>query len=178
MSRKGFTIGQRRAYDKLKRLGLTDKRVAETWGISPSTLSNTKLRKSRMSTRLETRRTDVRRGETSTDRWTGIKVAVDDTKITLAELQKLATQGGTPRTQKLARKKLDELGKSGLTVEELREGTFERPTFWRTIQGVRVNLLLGRTKGDRIQDVIRKQLAAKGVTFDEGYIDFGGYGGM
>lgn len=162
----------------MKRVGFTDKRVAKAWGISPSTLSNTKLKKSRMSSRLETRRTDVRRGETSTDRWTGIKVAVDDTKITFAELTKLKDFGGTPRTRKIAKAKLDELGGLGLTIEELREGVFERPTFWRTIQGVRVNLLLGRTKGDKIQDVIRKQLAAKGVTFDEGYIDFGGYGGV
>ncbi len=130
-----------------------------------------------MSSRLEARRTDTSRSQTSTDRWTGIKVAVDDTKITFAELQKLATQGGTPRTQKLAQQKLDSLP-DNMTVEELRNATFERPTFWRTIQGKRVKLLLGRTKGDDIQETIRRQLAAKGVTFDEGYIDFGGYGGM
>ena len=164
MSRRGFTREQRRAYQGLKAVGFTDKKISESWGISSSTLSNTKLGKSRMSSRLETRRLDTSRGETSTDRWTGIKVAVDDSKITFAELTKLATQGGSPRTKKLAQEKLDSLP-DNMTVEQLRNATFLRPTFWRTIQGKRIKLLLGRTKGDEIQETIRKQLAAKGITF-------------
>lgn len=114
----------------------------------------------------------------SVNPFTNQLVASDVNKITYRELDDLATAGQNPRTRRLAKEALDELDRSGLTIEELQRGTFDRPTFWRTIRGKRVELLLGRTKGDEQQRRIRKQLEAKGLTFKgQSYIDFGGYGG-
>lgn len=178
MSRKtGFNRATRTAYDRLKKFGLTDKAISQQWGVSPSTLSRAKTGKQRVSQRTisgSTRQTTAQ----SINPFSNQVVASDVNKITYDELQDLATAGTVPRTRRLAKEALDELDKSGLTIEELQRGTFDRPTFWRTIQGKRVELLLGRTKGDAQQRRIRKQLEAKGLSFKgQSYIDFGGYGG-
>lgn len=180
MSRKtGFDRATYNEYRRLKAFGLTDKQIAGQWGWSPSTLSNAKTGKTKRISRLSIRRASAPTTSQSFDSRIGIDVANDLTKVTYEELQRLATAGRTPRTQKLARDKLAELDRSDLTIEELQTQTFDRPTYYRTIRGVRVKLLLGRTKGEDAQAAIKKQLRAKGLTFTgNAYIDFGGYGGV
>ena len=180
MSRKtGFDRTTYNEYKKLKSLGLTDRQVARQWGWSPSALSNIKLGKTRrVSQRLQARAAAPTTSQSYDDRINTF-VADDLTKITYSELQRLATAGRTPRTQQLAREKLSELDRSDLTIQDLQQLTFDRPVFYRTIRGKRVRLLLGRTKGDEAQDSIKNQLRAKGLSFaGEGYVDFGGYGGV
>ena len=72
-----------------------------------------------------------------------------------------------------------------MTIEELQRLTFDRPTYYRSYKDPKtgevkkVRLLLGRTKGEDAQAIIRKQLREKGLEFsDASYIDFGGYGGV
>ena len=175
--RKGFTREQRRRYDSLKRLKLSDKEIAKSFGISPSTLSRTKNKRSRLSQRsidkINAPKPMVR------DTNTGTLVSTDPTKITYEELQFLADSGRAPRTRKLAEDAIDEIDSQGFTIAELQTLTFDRPTFYRTYKGERVKLLLGRSKGDLMQQAVRKQLAGKGIDFgDADYIDFGGYGGV
>ena len=145
MSRKtGFDRTTYNEYKRLKSLGLTDKQVAGQWGWSTSALSNIKLGKTkRVSQRLQDRASTPTTSQSYDDR---IKtfVADDLTKITYSELQRLATAGRTPRTQKLAREKLSELDRSDLTIQELQQLTFDRPEYYRTIKGKRVRLLLGK----------------------------------
>lgn len=175
--RKGFTREQRRRYDSLKRLGLTDKEVASSFGISPSTLSRTKNKKTRLSQRsidkLDAPKPTVR------DINTGTLISSDPTKITYEELQFLADVGRSPRTRKLAEDAIDDIDSQGFTIGELQELTFDRPVFYRTYKGKRIKLLLGRSKGDLMQNAVRKQLRKEGIDFgDADYIDFGGYGGV
>lgn len=175
--RKGFTRDQRREYDKLSRLGLYDKDIAEAFGWSPATLSRTKRGLTRAS-RASVQRFN-RPAQMSRDRRTGTLVSSDPTKITYEELQMLADTGRQTRTRKMALKAIDDIDDMDLTIAELQNMTFDRPVFWRMYKGERVKLLLGRSKGDLMQDSVRRQLRAKGIDLgDAEYLDFGGYGGV
>lgn len=177
--RKGFTRDQRNTYRRLKSLGLSDKAVAQKWGVSAGWLSAVKNKRGRFGTVAKASITAPPRGTTTFDRFSGIDRADDPLQVTFDELEQLAIAGRSPRTRKLARDKLRELERSGLSVDELRDSVFERPIYWRTYKGKRIKLLLGRTKQEEVQESIRKQLAAKGVFLKKGeYIDYGGYGGM
>jgi hypothetical protein len=187
MARKtGFDKDTFNEYRRLKSLGLTDAAIARQWGVSPSTLYNAKTgRTKRISAKTQRAATRPKPDAQRFDRRIGIDVAEDITKITYEELQRLSTAGRTPRTQKLARERLAELDSSDLTIEELQRLTFDRPTYYRSYKDPKtgevkkVRLLLGRTKGDDAQAIIRKQLREKGLEFsDASYIDFGGYGGV
>tara|TARA_R100001163_G_scaffold56556_1_gene44293 strand:- start:4625 stop:5116 length:492 start_codon:yes stop_codon:yes gene_type:complete len=163
----------------LKALGLSDKAVAQQWGISPSWLSAVKNKRGRFGGSAKRSIEAPPKGTTTFDRFSGIERADDPLQITFDELEQLALSGRSPRTRKLAQDRLRELERSGLSVDELRDGLFDRPVYWRTYKGKRVKLLLGRTKQEEVQEQIRKQLAAKGVYLKKGeYIDYGGYGGM
>jgi hypothetical protein len=165
----------------LKSLGLSDKAVAQKWGVSAGWLSAVKNKRGRFGTVAKASITAPPRGTTTFDRFMGGERSDDPFQITYDELVELAKSGRSPRTRKLARDKLRELGETGMTVEEMkREGqVFERPVYWRTYKGKRVKLLLGRTKQEEVQENIRKQLAAKKVFLKKGeYVDYGGYGGM
>lgn len=180
MGRKtGFDKETYNEYKRLKAFGLSDRQVAQQWGWSASALSNIKLGKTkRVSKRLQDRAAAPTTSQSYDDRINTF-VADDLTKITYSELQRLATAGRTPRTQKLAREKLSELDQSDLTIQELQQLTFDRPEYYRTIMGKRVKLLLGRTKGEEAQRSIKNQLREKGISFaGTGYVDFGGYGGV
>lgn len=181
MSRKtGFDRDTYNEYKRLKSLGLSDRQVAEQWGWSRSTLYNAKTgRTKRISARSQQRATRPKPDAQAYDARVGIDVAQDISRITYEELQRLATTGRDTRTRRLAMDALNDLDASGLSIEELRTQTFTRPVFYRTIRGKRVRLLLGRTKGEEGQEIIRRQLKAKGLTFTGNtYIDFGGYGGV
>ena len=175
--RKGFTRDQRQEYDRLSRLGLYDKDIAKSFGWSPATLSRTKRGLTRAS-RLSVERFN-RPAEMTRDRRTGTLVSSDVTKITYEELQMLADTGRAPRTRKLALKAIDNIDDMGLTISELQNMTFDRPVFWRMYKGQRVKLLLGRSKGDVMQESVRRQLRGKDINLDDAeYLDFGGYGGV
>lgn len=189
MSRKtGFDKETFNEYRRLKSLGLTEKQVAEQWGISTSTLYNARTgRTKRLSKRSQERVANPRydRQDIDSRRAVPIAIAQDIGKITLQELQALADKGSTPRTRRLAKDELDRIENLPYSVEELQRLTFDRPSFYRSYRDpktgkvTRVRLLLGRTKGDDAQAAIRRQLREKGVEFaDSEYIDFGGYGGI
>ena len=185
--RGGFTAEQRRLYDRAKKQGLSDRSIAESWGISPSTLSRTKNKRTRLSVR------SVARIETSTRRVTvneyGDVRAEADYLITIDELQFLAARGRDPRTRRLAVEALDRAQETIQdemlldNFDEVRAVTVPRPYFYRTIQGKRVRIPLGRSKSDAFQREARRALRAAGIDPEElygdgEYLDFGGYGGV
>lgn len=173
----GFTREQRTLYNRLKRTGLTDKAIADSWGISASNLSRVKNSRQRFGNR------SIEKIETR-----NITAPVEDygediTKISYAELERLS-ESDTPRTARLARDALIEIEDSNpdLSVSELRNQMFDRPQFQRTITGKggnrgTVNLYLGASKRDDAIRGARKQLRRKGVNVSRTYSDFGGYTG-
>ena len=184
----GFTREQRRQYNRLKRTGLTDKAIAESWGLSPSTLSRAKNSDSRLSRRsiekIETRneRADIEEVEGF---WRGEKEydSSDITKISFQELERLA-ESDRPRTAKIAQNALENIERDNpnMTVSELRNSVFDRPTFKRSITGKDgkrgvIDLYLGATKRDEAIRGARAQLRRKGVRVNKTYTDFGGYTG-
>ena len=69
-----------------------------------------------------------------------------------------------------------------MTVSELRNSVFDRPTFKRSITGKDgkrgvIDLYLGATKRDEAIRGARAQLRRKGVRVNKTYTDFGGYTG-
>lgn len=184
--RRGFTREQRRLYDAAKKQGLTDRQVAEGWGISPSTLSRVKNKRGRLSARsVDTVQRSLERVELNEF---GEYRAVSDTRITVDELLFLARRGRDSRTRRIASEALDRFESIQEEMaldnfEEVRQATVQRPFFYRTIQGKRVRIPLGRSKSDAFQREMRRQLRAAGLDpealYGDGeYLDFGGYGGV
>tara|TARA_R110001632_G_scaffold40180_1_gene100494 strand:- start:4452 stop:4988 length:537 start_codon:yes stop_codon:yes gene_type:complete len=175
--KKGFTRQQRNTYRGLKGLGLTDKQVASKWGVSAGWLSAVKNKRGRFGAVAKSSIQRPPTGTQSFDRFMGGMRSDDPYLITYDELVELSKSGSTPRTRKLAGEKLNSLDGT-MSVDDMRRSLFERPVYWRTFKGVRVKLLLGRTKAEVVQESIRKQLAAKGIFLKKGeYVDYGGYGG-
>jgi len=173
-----LTGEQRIIYDEGKRQGFRDYQIAtELLGVSPQSLSNWKTGKSKPRQSTVERIADFQQTVTS-DRYTDDVIADVDTRITVDELLRLSNKGSNPRTRRLAQEALSDIENQypDLDFEDLTNMTFDRPTYYRMIGGKRVNLLLGRTKGEINQNAIRKQLRAKGVNVDDDYIDAGGYG--
>ena len=102
--RKGFTRDQRNAYTRLKALGLSDKAVAETWGISASWLSAVKNKRGRFGEAAVDSIEEGPPSSTTFDRFSGIERADNPLKVTFDELEQLALSGRSPRTRQLARK--------------------------------------------------------------------------
>lgn len=185
----GFTREQRRQYNRLKRTGLTDKAIAESWGLSPSTLSRVKNSERRFSNKSSEKidnrniNADVEevegfwRGESQYDE-------SDITKISFQELERLS-ESDRPRTARLAQDALSDIERENpdLSVAELRELVFDRPQFQRSITGVdgkrgTINLYLGASKRDEAIRGAKKQLRKKGIRVNKTYTDFGGYTGV
>tara|TARA_R110001592_G_scaffold159899_2_gene391769 strand:- start:684 stop:1322 length:639 start_codon:yes stop_codon:yes gene_type:complete len=179
MARRNRLTGeQRRIYDDARKQGYKDYQIAtELLGVSPGTLSGWKTGRSKPRQSTIERIEDFQQTIT-VDRYTDDLIADVDTKITIDELLRLSNRGGNPRTRRLAQEKLAEIEQDfpDLDFEDLTSMTFDRPTYYRMIKGRRINMLLGRTKGEINQDAIRKQLRAKGINVDDDYSDFGGYG--
>lgn len=183
-----FTREQRRLYDKAKRQGLTDRAIAENWGISRSTLSRVKNTRGRLADRTVdrifgnlSRTTEDRRGDSVI-----IRASADDF-ISYDELKFLKDNSNNTRTIELARREIDriqrELGITSVDDPRLRDVTVPRPTFTRTIQGRQITIPLGRSKSDEFQRKALKDLRARGVDVDRlfkdrEYADLGGYGGL
>ena len=179
MARKNRLTGeQRRIYDEAVKQGYRDYQIAtELLGVSPGTLSSWKTGRSKPRQSTIEIIEDFQQTIT-VDRYTDDLIADVDTRITIDELLRLSNRGGNPRTRRLAQEKLAEIEQEypDLDFEDLTNMTFDRPTYYRMIGGKRVNMLLGRTKGEINQEAIRKQLRAKGINVDDDYSDFGGYG--
>ena len=184
--RRGFTREQRTLYDAAKKQGLTDRQVAEGWGISPSTLSRVKNKRGRLAPKtVERVRRNLDRVELNEF---GEFRALSDTRITIDELLFLRQRGRDPRTRRIAGEALDrfESVQDEMALdnfEEVRQATVQRPYFYRTIKGKRVRIPLGRSKSDAFQREMRRQLRAAGLDpedlYGDGeYLDFGGYGGV
>lgn len=183
-----FTREQRRIYDKAKRQGLTDRAIAENWGISRSTLSRVKNTRGRLADRTVdrifsnlSRTTEDRRGDSVI-----IRASADDF-ISYDELKFLRDNSNNTRTIELARREINriqqELGITSVDDPRLRDVTVPRPTFTRTIQGRQITIPLGRSKSDEFQRKALKDLKARGVDVDRlfkdrEYADLGGYGGL
>lgn len=167
---------------------MTDKAIAESWGLSPSTISRVKNSKSRLSNKsinkIETRNERAAieevegfwRGESEYD-------SSDITKISFQELERLA-ESDRPRTAKIAQNALQNIERDNpdMQISELRNTVFDRPTFKRTITGAdgkrgTINLYLGATKRDEAIRGAQAQLRRKGVRVNKTYTDFGGYTG-
>jgi transcriptional regulator with XRE-family HTH domain len=179
MARRNRLTGeQRRIYDDARKQGYKDYQIAtELLGVSPGTLSGWKTGRSKPRQSTIERIEDFQQTIT-VDRYTDDLIADVDTKITIDELLRLSNRGGNPRTRRLAQEKLTEIEQDfpDLDFEDLTNMTFDRPTYYRMIGGKRINMLLGRTKGEINQEAIRKQLRTKGINVDDDYSDFGGYG--
>lgn len=183
-----FTREQRRIYDKAKRQGLTDRAIAENWGISRSTLSRVKNTNSRLADRTVgrifdnlSRTVEDRRGDSVI-----LRASADD-YISYGELRFLRDNSSNTRTIALAKREIDriqsELGITSVDDPRLRDVTVPRPTFTRTIQGRQITVPLGRSKSDEYQRKALKDLRERGVDVDRlfkdrEYADLGGYGGL
>lgn len=154
MARKtNFSRDMSDFYRSRKRQGLSDRNIAQEMGISPSTLSRIKTRKSQPSARI----LNQFRAETTNE---------DFYFTDYQEMSELASSTN-PRTAREAQKVLDEIESQGLTIAEIRNLEIRRPTVWRTVRGKRVGVLLGRSKQDAQRDAVRKQLTEQGVNPDQ-----------
>ena len=180
-----FTREQRRIYDKAKRQGLTDRAIAENWGIARSTLSRVKNTRGRLADRTVDRIFD-NLSRTQLDDRAGIDRAVADDYVSIDELLFLRDNGRDSRTVRLAEQALaeaqEQFGIDALT-DDVRNLTVPRPTYTRTIQGRQITVPLGRSKSDEFQRKALKNLRERGVDVDRlfknrEYADLGGYGGL
>jgi len=156
MARKtNFTRDMSNFYRSGKRQGLSDRAIAEQMGISASTLSRIKTRKSEPSAKI----LNQFRAETTDS---------DEYFITYDELADFqANRIKNPRVAREADAYLKTLERKGLTMQEIRNSDLKRPTVWRTVRGKRIGVLLGRSKQDAQRESVRKQLIAQGVNPDE-----------
>jgi hypothetical protein len=154
--RRGFTVDQRRDYNRLKKTGLKDYEIAQEWGISRSYFSRVKNKGGRF-------------GETVKNR---IDLALsggsDLFSIDFTELERLAGSNN-PFVAKQAEKAIDQIDDQNpdLSIEELRNKSFKRPSYTRQIGGKKVTILLGRSKQEEQRDAVRKQLRDQGVNPDD-----------
>ena len=153
MARKtGFTKTMYNEYRRSKSLGMTDKAVAQNWGISPSTLSRAKTGKTK---RVSARTVDKM--------VVGITTGTDSA-ITYKEARTrlLGTSESDRRKYAIAKKQFDMFPTDSEGQPKQRRLIMER-----TIKGVKVRWLYGRGKDDQVRDEVIKSLQAKGMSLSD-----------
>jgi len=154
--RRGFTVDQRRDYNRLKRTGLRDYEIAQEWGISKSYFSAVKNKRGRFGTDVKNR-IDVAQSGGS-----------DLFSIDYTELERLS-RSNNPFTRRQARNAIRKIESENpnKTIGELRQESFKRPSYTRQVDNKKVSILLGRSKQEEQRDSVRRQLAAQGVDPDD-----------